>query len=97
MHIAIIKFTIRMPGNQSLKGKRSIVNSLCKKMQHRFSLSVAEVELQNNLKTAVIGLCFVSSSTQVLHKVISQILNYLQENAGNYILDKFEREIIAGF
>jgi uncharacterized protein YlxP (DUF503 family) len=97
MNIGIIKLTIRIPGNQSLKGKRKVVSSLCQKLRNRFSISVSEVESNDDLKMAVIGISFVSNSTQIINQVISQILSFLQDHAGDFVLVNFDQDIIVGF
>jgi uncharacterized protein YlxP (DUF503 family) len=97
MNIGVIKFSIRLPANQSLKGKRKIVNSLIQQLKNTFGVSVSEVENQDNLKTATIGICFVSNSSQILQQITSQILSFLQQRAGDFILLEFDQEIISGY
>jgi uncharacterized protein len=95
LNIGIIKFSIRLPGNKSLKEKRRVVHSLCQKIRNRFGVSIAEVEQNDNLKMAVIGISFVSNSSIVINRIISQLLSFLQENTGNFILLEFNQEIIS--
>jgi uncharacterized protein YlxP (DUF503 family) len=97
MHVGIIKFTIRLPGNQSLKGKRHIVHSLCQKIRNKFNLSVAEVDQLDDLKSSQIGISFVSNSHQLVHQIISQILAYLQQQVGDFVLTDFNQEILTGW
>jgi uncharacterized protein len=97
MHIGVIKFSIRLPENQSLKGKRRTIQSLCQKIRNHFSVSIAEVAQNDDLKTAVIGVTCVSNSYQVIQKMIAAILAYLQEHVGNFVLEEFTQEIISGF
>lgn len=96
MNIGVIKFSIRIPNNQSLKGKRRIVNSLCQKIRNKFPVSVAEVESNDDLKKGVIGISFVSNSTLVIQQILSQILAFLQEYPGDFILLEFDQDIMAG-
>lgn len=97
MNIGIIKFTIRLPANSSLKGKRKVVHSLCQKMRNKFCISVAEVESLDDAKTAVVGVSFVSNNMAIIHQLNSQVLGYLQDHAGDYILLDFKQDIISGF
>jgi uncharacterized protein YlxP (DUF503 family) len=97
MNIGVIKFTIRIPANQSLKGKRKVVSSLLQKLRNRFYISVAEVACNDDLKMAILGAVFVSNSKVVINQLISEILRYLQAQAGNFILVDFNQEIIAGY
>lgn len=97
MNIGIIKFSIRIPGSQNLKNKRKVVHSLCQKIRNKFSLSVAEVESLDDAKNAIIGISFVSNSTKIIHQIISQVLTYLQEESGEFVLVDFNQDIISGF
>lgn len=96
MHVAMIKFSIRLPENESLKGKRRVVRSLCQKLRNHFEVSVAEVANNDDLRTAVIGISFVSNSIPVLHQIISNIMKYLQASSGDFILLNFEQNIVQG-
>lgn len=44
MIIAVIYFEIHIPQAQSLKEKRSAVNSIKKKIRNKFNVSVAEID-----------------------------------------------------
>ena len=56
MIIGTCMITLRIPWASSLKDKRMVVKSLTDKMKHKFNISVAEVEEQDNHRVAVIGL-----------------------------------------
>jgi uncharacterized protein len=97
MNIGIIKFTIRIPTNQSLKGKRKVVKSLCQKLRNQFEVAVAEVERNDALKIAVIGISLVSNNTAIIHQIIAQILDYIRDHSGDFVLQDFDQDIITGF
>lgn len=97
MYIGIFKFTIHIPGSHSLKEKRRVVRSLCQKLRNTFTVSVAEVSDNDVWQTATIGISFVSNSVQIIQQVLSQILSYLQQHAGEYMLAEHKQEIISGF
>lgn len=97
MQVGIIKFTIHLPDNHSLKGKRRVINSLCQKLRNHFEISVAEVEHHDNLSLSSIGMSFVSNNGQVIQKVITDIMTYLQNYTGDFILGEFKQDVITGF
>jgi len=72
--VSILHYTIDLPGLTSLKEKRQILRSLKDRLQRKFKLSVAEVDLQDSLKFAQIGCAVISNSRQhgesVLHKAL---------------------------
>lgn len=96
MNVGVIKFSIYLPSNQSLKGKRSVVKSLCHKLRNHFDIAIAEVEDNDQLKTAVIGISLVSNDSKIIQKVTSQILHYIQEHSADFILQDFHHEIMPG-
>ncbi|GAG80526.1 unnamed protein product, partial [marine sediment metagenome] len=52
MVISILHFIIDLPGISSIKEKRRIIQSIKERMQRKFKLSVAEVDLQDSLRFA---------------------------------------------
>jgi uncharacterized protein YlxP (DUF503 family) len=69
----------QIPEVDSIKAKRQIVRSVKDKLQRRFHMSAAEVDLQDSLSFAQIGAALVSNSRvfgeSVLHKAFEMIEN----------------------
>jgi uncharacterized protein YlxP (DUF503 family) len=70
---------MEIPDIGSIKEKRRIVRSVKDKLQRRFHLSAAEVDLHDSLSFAQIGGALVSNSKTfgetVLHKAFAMIEN----------------------
>jgi uncharacterized protein YlxP (DUF503 family) len=62
MVVSMIQFIIEIPDVGSIKEKRRIVRSVKDKLQRRFHLSAAEVDLNDSLSFAQIGGALVSNS-----------------------------------
>ena len=79
MVVSMIQFILEIPDISSLKEKRRIIRSVKDKMQRRFHLSAAEVDLQDSLTFAQIGGAYVSNSRvfgeAVLQKAFTMIEN----------------------
>jgi len=77
MIVSMIQFIIEIPDVGSIKEKRRIVRSVKDKLQRRFHLSAAEIDLQDSLAFAQIGGALVSNSKvfgeSVLHKAFAMI------------------------
>ena len=77
MVVSMIKMIFEIPDVGSIKEKRRIVSSVKDKMQRRFHLSAAEVDLQDSLSFAQIGGALVSNSRvfgeSVLRKAFAMI------------------------
>ena len=66
-----------MPENETLKGKRMVVQSLISKVREKFHVSVAEVENGDKWQIATIGVCYVSNNARHANEVISKIMDYI--------------------
>jgi uncharacterized protein YlxP (DUF503 family) len=73
----MIQMIFEIPDVDNIKEKRRIVRSIKDKLQGRFHLSAAEVDLQDSLSFAQIGGALVSNSKtfgeSVLHKAFEMI------------------------
>ncbi|MDR2049411.1 MAG: DUF503 domain-containing protein [Treponema sp.] len=79
MIVSMIQMIFEMPDIGSIKDKRRVVKSVKDKLERRFHLSAAEVDLQDSLAFAQIGGALVSNSRSfgetVLNKAFKMIEN----------------------
>jgi len=79
MIVSMIQIVFEIPDIGSIKEKRRIVSSVKQKLERRFHLSAAEVDLQDSLTFAQIGGALVSNSKvfgeSVLRKAFTMIEN----------------------
>jgi uncharacterized protein YlxP (DUF503 family) len=79
MVVSMIQMILEIPDADSIKVKRRIVRSVKDKLQRRFRLSAAEVDLQDSLSFAHIGGALVSNSRSfgesVLQKAFAMVEN----------------------
>ena len=79
MVVSMIQIILEIPDITSIKEKRRVVRSVKDKLQRRFHLSAAEVDLQDSLTFAQIGGAYVSNSRvfgeSVLRKAFAMIEN----------------------
>jgi uncharacterized protein YlxP (DUF503 family) len=73
----MIQMIFEIPDVESIKDKRAIIRSVREKLQRRFHMSAAEVDLQDSLTYAQMGGALVSNSRsfgeQVLNKAFQMI------------------------
>jgi uncharacterized protein YlxP (DUF503 family) len=67
-----------MPANHSLKEKRSVIKSALAQIQHRFGVSAAEIERQDQWQVGVIGFTCVSSDASHADSVVGSVVQYLE-------------------
>ena len=78
MVIGIATVELYIPGNGSLKGKRSVVKSLVAKLRREYNLAAAEVDANDMWQRAVLGLATVSNSDQQAHRVLMQAIRAME-------------------
>ncbi|AEA33689.1 protein of unknown function DUF503 [Hippea maritima DSM 10411] len=71
----------------SLKDKRRVVRSLIEKTKNSFNVSVAEVDNNDVLNMATIGIAVVSNSSKFVDVVLNKILDFWEHNFECEIID----------
>jgi uncharacterized protein YlxP (DUF503 family) len=85
---------LRLPGNDSLKGKRQLVSPVIHQIRHRFNVSVAEVGDQDCRQSAVIGIGIVSAETRMVHEISSHITALLDSGRFDVQVGDIELEVL---
>lgn len=96
VHIGTCRMTFRLPGNDSLKGKRQVSRSLITRLRQRFNLSVAEVDGIDRHQTLVIGICCVSKDAAYADELIDAAVRWVDAQHVDAELVEVEREMIDG-
>ena len=88
MVLGICSIELYLADNHSLKGKRQIVNSLKGKLQHRFNVSVAEIDHLDAWQRATIGVAMISTDQAHVNRELSKMINFIEaSNFAPYLLD----------
>lgn len=93
MVIGVCKVVLAIDEVFSLKEKRHIIRSIIERVKSRFNASVAEVDLNDKWKRAVIGISCVSNESGHADSMMASIVNFI-ENDGRAVLFDFSTEII---
>lgn len=75
----MIQFIVELPEIYSKKDKRRIVNSVKQKLQQKFKVSAAEIDLQESLTYTQIGAALVSNSKRHGESVMQKILMFIED------------------
>lgn len=86
--------TIRLyaPWVSSLKEKRMVVKSIVAKVQNKFHVAIAEVEEQDTLQTAVLGMACVAGSVRQADSMMDHVIRFIEESTEAEITD-IQREL----
>ena len=74
----MIQMIFEIPEVDSIKEKRRIIRSVKDKLQRRFHMSAAEVDLQDSLSYAQIGGALVSNSRNFGEKVLQKAFEMIE-------------------
>lgn len=94
MNIGVLRVRLRLPENQSLKGKRRVVKSVIGQVRNKFNVSVAEIEDHELWQMAVIGIVCVSNDGRQANAVLSNVMNYVQSISGDAEIVDYEIELL---
>ena len=93
MVIAYAVFDLHLPGCRGLKEKRIIVKSLKTRIRNDFEVSASEVDSQDLLQRARIGVAAVGPEQPPLDALLQHVLRFVEENLDGEILD-YKNEFI---
>jgi uncharacterized protein len=89
--IGTCKLTFRLPGNDSLKGKRQVSRSLIMRLRSKFNVAVAEVDGVDRHQTLVIGVSCVSKDASHASEQIDAVVRFVEQQQ-NLDADLIEAE-----
>jgi uncharacterized protein YlxP (DUF503 family) len=78
MFVGILGAEYRLHGNESLKDKRRVANSLKQKIRGRFNVSVAEVDSENDMSRLCLAVVSVSNSRRHLESRLAHCLSMME-------------------
>ncbi len=88
MLIGTAQIELYIPGTFSLKEKRFILQSIKKKIQNQFNVSIAEVDYHDKWQRACLGIACVSNDRRFLDKTLSNVMNAVQRESRVEILNQ---------
>ncbi len=80
MVIGICTLELSLPGNDSLKDKRSVLKPLVVRMRREFNVSVAEVGEQDRWRSATLGVAAVSSDQAYVHGLFEKLVAWVESS-----------------
>jgi uncharacterized protein YlxP (DUF503 family) len=78
MFVGVCRLTLRLEGIVSLKAKRSVVRRAVERTRTKFNAAVAEVEANDSLSRAVIGVAVATNSAAHADAMLSRICSFVE-------------------
>ncbi len=94
MTIGACRVRLRLPENQSLKGKRQVLKSIIARVQAKFNVSIAEVDDNDLWQVATLGITCVSNDTRHANQVLSNVVGFIEDSHPDAEFLDYETEII---
>ncbi|MBI3322184.1 MAG: DUF503 domain-containing protein [Candidatus Omnitrophica bacterium] len=88
MTVGLLQLRLRIPENQSLKGKRQVLLSLKSRIRRRFNVSVAEVDEQDKWQVATLAVCCVGTDQPGVNRQLSLVADLAREEREAELIDE---------
>lgn len=80
MVVGICSIELGLPGNESLKDKRSVIRPLILRMRREFNISVAEVGELDAWRSATLGVAAISNDTAYVHGLFEKLIAWIESS-----------------
>jgi hypothetical protein len=95
MIIGICTIQLRLEGNHSLKGKRAQLKPLLARLHREFNVAAAEVGLNDDWESAVIGLAAIGNDRAHVDSVLQRAANWVENSHLDWQLVDYQIEILS--
>lgn len=85
---------LHLPGNGSLKGKRSILKPLLARLHREFNVSTAEVNYQDVWQSAQIALVTVSNDVGQVQRLLERAVRWIEKYRPDLSIVDWHIEVI---
>lgn len=73
--------------SNSLKDKRHVIKSIVGKIQSRFNVSIAEIDLNDSWQSSIIGFACVTNDTTHANQIVNNVLKFIDGDSRVEIID----------
>ena len=94
MIIGACTVELHLPGNGSLKGKRSILKPLLNRLRREFNLATAEVAHNDAWQSAEIALVTVANDPRRVHALLERTVRWIETHHPEVQVVDWEIEVL---
>jgi len=94
MNLGVCRIKLRLPENQSLKGKRQVLKSIITRVRNHYNVAIAEVDDQDLWQSATLGIACISNNTRQTNQVLSKVVDFINNSRFEIEMLDYEIEII---
>lgn len=89
MVVGILKLSLYIHNNHSLKEKRKVVKSIVTRVRSRFNVSVAEVGSNDKWQMIELGITAVGNDRRFVNSALDNVLSFLESLYLGEIVDSY--------
>ncbi len=93
MVIGIMRLTLFLPENHSLKGKRQVLLAIKGRVRNKFNVSITESDSHDMWQRAELGIAQVGSDRAFVDRALREVVNFI-DSMGLAPLGEEQLEII---
>ena len=79
MVVGVLKLSLVIPENHSLKGKRGVLKRIEARVSNQFNISVTECGDQDLWQSAILGFGIVGSSQPVVQATLQKVVDFVDD------------------
>ena len=87
MVIGCLQAKLSIPAARSLKDKRMVLRSLKDRLMNKMNVSVAEVDLQDVWKSAILAVVTVAAEKETVEHRLSDVSEFIRSNPEIVLVD----------
>lgn len=89
MVVGILKLSLYIHNNHSLKEKRKVVKSVVTRVRSRFNVSVAEIGSNDKWQMIELGISAVGNDRRFVNSALDNVLSFLESLYLGEIIDSY--------
>ena len=94
MTVGACRVTLRMPENDSLKGKRQLVKSIISRVHNKYNVSIAEIDDNESWQILSLGISCVSNSVRHADEMLTNVVKFIAGSRLDAELLDYEIELL---
>ena len=87
MLIGVCQIEFLIPGSNSLKSKRFVLQSLKTRLRNKFNISVTEIGENEKWQRSILGISMISNETRMIQKAMQKVINFIDDYNEVEIID----------
>ena len=78
MVVGVCQVDLRIPGNDSLKGKRKVLRRVIDRVKNRYNISISEIGDNDLWQRSLVGLSVVGNDARHVNSSLDKVLDFVE-------------------